>query len=166
MATLWWLGTHLPLFSLPEVAPVVFEVPMSAHTTLTPKQFALALLCVAGGGGVGTIARDLLLKLEPQSLGPDWVARIPWVLLAINVVGVYAATRLLLGPLRHHDPNNLTRLLLITGLLGGFTSYSSLFVDLATIWHVSVLGSIFMALMAVASGVFAGWLGLRRRRAR
>jgi CrcB protein len=136
---------------------------MRAHTTLSPRQLARALLAVACGGAVGTIARDLLLKLEPQAITPDWVARIPWVLLAINVVGVYAATKLLRGPLRHHDPNDVTRLLLITGLFGGFTSYSSLFVALAAIWHVSVLGSIFMALMAILSGVFAGWLGLRRR---
>jgi CrcB protein len=136
---------------------------MRAHTTLSPKQLALAVLTVACGGAAGTIARDLLLKLEPQAVGPDWVVRIPWVLLAINLVGVYVATRLLRGPLRHHDPNNLTRLLLITGLFGGFTSYSSLIVDLAAIWHVSVLGSIFMALMAILSGVFAAWLGLWRR---
>ena len=136
---------------------------MRAHTTLSPKRLALALLVVACGGAAGTIARDLLLKLEPQAIGSDWVSRIPWVLLAINVVGAYAATKLLRGPLRHHDPNDVTRLLLITGLFGGFTSYSSLFVDLAAIWHVSVLGSIFMALMAILSGVFAGWLGLRRR---
>jgi CrcB protein len=136
---------------------------MRAHTNLSPKQLARALFVVAFGGAVGTICRDLLLKLEPAANGPDWVGRIPWVLLAINIVGVYAATKLLCGPLRHHDPNDLMRLLLITGLLGGFTSYSSLFVDLATIWHVSVLGSIFMALMAILSGVFAGWLGLRRR---
>ena len=135
---------------------------MRVHTTLRPKQMALAVATVAVGGATGTFLRDLLLKLEPTSMSPDWVARIPWVLLVINLVGAFVATRLLRGLLRHHDPNNILRLLLITGLFGGFTSYSSLFVALAAIWHLSAAGSIFVALMAILSGVFAAWLGLIR----
>lgn len=136
---------------------------MHPHTTLNVKQMARALGTVALGGAVGTVARDLLLKLQPSANNLNWVSRVPWVLLAINVVGVYVATKLLRGPLRHHDPNDLTRILLITGLLGGFTSYSSLFVDLARIWHLSMAGSICVAVMAVLSGAFAAWLGLGRR---
>lgn len=109
--------------------------------------------------------RDLLLKWQPAPSGSDWTSRIPWVLLAINVVGVYLATKLLRGALRSHDPNDLTRLLLITGLFGGFTSYSSLFVALAAIWHLSIAGSLFVALLALVSGVIAAWLGLVRRSA-
>ena len=135
---------------------------MRAHTTLRPKQMTLAVATVAIGGATGTFLRDQLLKFEPTSMSPDWVARIPWVLLVINLVGALVATRLLRGLLRHHDPNNILRLLLITGLFGGFTSYSSLFVALAAIWHLSVAGSILVALMAILSGVFAAWLGLIR----
>jgi fluoride ion exporter CrcB/FEX len=79
----------------------------------------------------------------------------------INVAGVYLATRILVGPLRNHDPNDLTRLLVITGFLGGFTSYSSLFVSLAEIWHQSVPASLSVGILAVLSGVGAGWLGIR-----
>ena len=88
------------------------------------------------------------------------------MLLAINLVGVFMATKLLRGALRHHDPNNLNRLLLITGLFGGFTSYSSLFVDLSAIWHLSMAGSLLVAVSALLSGVLAAWLGLLRRHAR
>ena len=138
---------------------------MRPHLTLKPKQLAAAILVVLCGGAVGTLGRDLLLKWHSNSSGPDWTSRIPWMLLLINLVGVFLATRLLRGPLRHHDPNDLTRLLLITGLFGGFTSYSSLFVDLAAIWHLSVGGSLFVALLALLSGACAAWLGLGRRHA-
>jgi CrcB protein len=139
---------------------------MGPHVTLRPKQLALAVLFVAGGGAIGTILRDLFLKLQSTSTSVDWTTKIPWVLLIINLVGVYVATRLLRGPLRQHDPNDLTRLLVITGFFGGFTSYSSLFVALAAIWHLSIAGSLLVAVMALLSGVFAAWLGLNRRRAR
>jgi len=86
------------------------------------------------------------------------------MLLAINFLGVFFATRLLRGPLRAHDPNDLTRLLIITGFFGGLTSYSGLFVDLAAIWHLCIGGAIGVALGAVLSGVLAAWLGLLRRR--
>jgi fluoride ion exporter CrcB/FEX len=110
---------------------------MRPHLTLSPKQLLVGVLCVASGGAAGTLCRDLFLKWQSNGTGSDWTSRIPCVLLLINLVGVFLATRLLRGPLRHHDPNDVTRLLLITGLFGGFTSYSSLFVDLADIWHVS-----------------------------
>jgi CrcB protein len=135
------------------------------HVTLSPKKLAIAILVVACGGAIGTALRDLLLKLQPTPSGNDWTSRIPWILLGINVVGVYLATMLLRGALRSHDPNDLTRLLLITGLFGGFTSYSSLFVALAAIWHLSIGGSLFVAVLALVSGVFAALLGLVRRTA-
>jgi len=136
------------------------------HVTLSHRKLAVAILVVAGGGALGTVCRDLLLKWQRVPTGSDWTSRIPWVLLAINLVGVFVATRLLRGALRHRDPNNLMRLLLITGLFGGFTSYSSLFVDLAAIWHLSIAGSLLVAVSALLSGVFAAWLGLGRRHAR
>ncbi len=135
---------------------------MSANLTLPPKQFALALGAVLAGGGVGTVIRDLALKLQHIPTGStDWITQVPWVLLVINVLGVYVATWLLRTALRAHDPNDPWRLLLITGLLGGFTSYSSLVVAWAAIWHLSVPIALGVAVGSLASGVLAAWLGLR-----
>ena len=148
---------------------------MPANITLTPKQFGLALVAVASGGAVGTLIRDLLLKLNFYSdtgwVGykpppVDWTHLIPWVLLIINTVGVFVATDLLRRHLRHHDPNDPMRLLLITGFLGGLTSYSGLFVDLGAIWHQTIGGAVLVAVGAIVAGVFAGWLGLGRHRHR
>ncbi|MHB8379687.1 MAG: CrcB family protein [Acidimicrobiales bacterium] len=128
----------------------------------------MALSSTAAGGFVGTLLRAVFTGLEhfpsPTASVVTWRQEIPWMLLAINFVGVFVATRLLRGPLRAHDPNDLTRLLVITGFFGGLTSYSGLFVALAAIWHVCIGGAIGVALGAVLSGVLAAWLGLRRRR--
>lgn len=148
---------------------------MSANNILSRRQFVLALTAVVFGGAVGTLLRDLLLRFQSvpiprgtatytsNSIYGSWTGQIPWVLLAINVIGVYVATALLRGSLRRRDPNDLTRLLVITGFFGGFTSYSGLFVALAAIWHLSIGGSIFVAVAALGSGIFAGWLGLGRK---
>ena len=135
---------------------------MPANITLPPRQFALALGAVLVGGGVGTLIRDLALKLQHiPAASTDWTTQVPWVRLVINVLGVYVATWLLRTSLRAHDPNDPWRLLLITGLLGGFTSYSSLVVAWAAIWHLSVATSVAVAVGSLASGAIAAWLGLR-----
>jgi len=123
---------------------------------------------VALGGAAGTLLRDLALRADTASWYLDlvgrsgWANRIPWILMAINLVGVYFATLALKGPLQRHDANNLTRLLIITGFFGGFTSYSSLFVSLGAIWHVSVVGAILTTTLSVLAGVVMAWLGARR----
>lgn len=140
---------------------------MAAPTTPTPRTLMLAVLVVAFGGAVGTLLRDLALRLSTTHgylsvVGSHgWASRVPWVLGFVNVLGVYFATVALRGPLVRYDPNHLTRLVIITGFFGGFTSYSSLYVSLGAIWHVSVLGAVATALGAVASGAGAAWLGVR-----
>lgn len=140
---------------------------MAPHTTLTPRQLLLAVAVVAAGGALGTLLRDVALRIETTHWygsvvgATGWASRVPWILGLVNVVGVYFATEALRGPLVRHDPNNLTRLVVITGFFGGFTSYSSLFVSLGAIWHVSVPGALVTGLAAVLSGVVAAWLGAR-----
>jgi fluoride ion exporter CrcB/FEX len=141
---------------------------MPAHVTLSPKQLGFAMLFVALGGAFGTLIRDLLLKINIYSIprgtavypSTDWTHQIPWVLLAINTVGVFTATYLLRHRLKHHDPSDPMRLVLVTGFLGGLTSYSGLFVDFAAIWHLSIGGCLLVAAAAILAGLFAGVLGL------
>ena len=140
---------------------------MATHTNLSTRQLFLAIVVVAAGGALGTVLRDVALKINAthwysQLVGTSgWASRVPWILMLINLVGVYVATVVLKGPLVRHDPNSLTRLVLITGFLGGFTSYSSLFVALGSIWHVSVAGAILTAGAAVLSGALVAWVGVR-----
>jgi fluoride ion exporter CrcB/FEX len=147
---------------------------MRSHITLSPKQLAVAMLFVALGGAVGTLIRDLLLKINLYAIprgsttypSTDWTHQIPWVLLAINALGVYVATDLLRHRLKHHDPNDPMRLVLVTGFLGGLTSYSGLFVSLAAIWHLTIGGCLLVTAGAILSGLFAGVLALGRHRRR
>lgn len=159
----------------------MFVLLMSPNTSLTPRQMIRAIVAVAVGGATGTLVRDgLVTHLDPghkaltgwtayaplQSTIVSWVSLVPWALLCINVIGVFLVTLLLRTGLRGHDPNDVTRLLIVTGFFGGFTSYSGLFVDLAAIWHQSALGGLLVGICAVASGVVAAQLGLWTARQR
>ena len=86
---------------------------------------------VMAGGTVGTAARETLILAIPT------VARLPLAILTANVVGAFALGLLLESlTLRGDDSGTRrhVRLLLGTGVLGGFTTYSALSLDVAALY--------------------------------
>lgn len=110
---------------------------------------------VALGGALGAMARFGAMQLASSRWGPAF----PWGTLAVNVTG-----SLLIGFIatllssRQSDP--ALRLLLITGILGGYTTFSAFsFEALALITeqrHLAaagyVLGSVLLSITATAIG--------------
>ncbi|PWH06647.1 hypothetical protein DEO23_06815 [Brachybacterium endophyticum] len=125
-----------------------------------------ALALVLLGGTLGTAAREGLTLVVPE------VGGFPIALSCINLVGA-----LLLGVLleslarRGPDtgPRRSLRLLLGTGLMGGFTSYSALSLATQQLLADGTVGrALAFALLSVVLGVlfaFAGVLLASRRRA-
>lgn len=115
---------------------------------------------MAAGGTIGTLARDLLLGALPQGN-----YAIPWTLICLNIIGaallgVLASRFLDLHPHRHGP-----RLFLATGVLGGFTTYSSLVSAAVVDGHHNHLDIAFITLLATSIvGVVAAWLAGRTRR--
>lgn len=117
-----------------------------------------AILLVALGGAVGSVAR---YKLSGYVLHHtiDW--RFPAGTFAVNVVGCLVAG-VLAGLAEKHDllsPD--TRLLLFTGVLGGFTTFSAF--GLETM-HLLKRGDVAVAaanvVLSVLAGLAALWLGM------
>lgn len=142
---------------------------------LPPFSLSRTLTWVAAGGALGTLIRAVILSATDTSHAwkattslttidlsrTHWLDRVPWSLILINSVGVFVAAWLLAGPLRHRSPDHPLRLLLVTGVLGGLTSYSSLFVDLAWIKQASLLGAALSLVGVLLVGVGAAWAGVR-----
>jgi CrcB protein len=113
---------------------------------------------VALGGAIGTAVRALLATAFPAHEG------ISWTILAINVVGAFCLG-LLLDALARRGPDvgrrRAVRLFVGTGVLGGFTTYSTLADDTA---HLLDLGRWTAgggyALLSVVLGIVAVVLGL------
>jgi CrcB protein len=79
------------------------------------------VLWISLGGAVGTAARYLLSGWLLRALGPAF----PYGTLAVNVLGSF-----LLGAIMHVGLNTVlvspgVRLVLATGVMGGFTTYST-----------------------------------------
>jgi CrcB protein len=116
------------------------------------------ILLVGLGGGIGAISR---YKLGGWILhhSIDW--RFPLGTFVVNVLGCLVAG-VLAGLVERHDlfsPD--TRLLLFTGLLGGFTTFSAFGVETAFLLR---RGEVAVAITYVLASVLIGlallWLGM------
>jgi CrcB protein len=82
---------------------------------------ARAVAAVAGGGALGALARYLLASAWPHPAGA-----FPWSTLVINLTGCLLIGALL-ASVHGHRP--LVRAFLATGVLGGYTTFSTYAVE-------------------------------------
>ena len=123
-----------------------------AVTGLSPA----GLLLVALGGAAGSVLRYLVSVLAVSVLG----AAFPWGTLAVNIlgsaaIGVAAATGLD-GP---------ARLLVVTGFLGGFTTFSAFSLETGVLLERSAALAVLYVAASVALGLAAfalAWMLARR----
>ncbi|MDQ3028253.1 MAG: fluoride efflux transporter CrcB [Pseudomonadota bacterium] len=122
------------------------------------------ILIVALGGAIGSVAR---YKLSGYILHHtiDW--RFPAGTFAVNVAGCLVAG-ILAGLAEKHDFLSAeARLLLFTGILGGFTTFSAFGLEtmfLLKRGEVMVAGA--NVVLSVVAGLAALWLGLGMASAR
>jgi CrcB protein len=140
------------------------ELDPELEPDLDPLHHARATLphacLVAAGGILGTLARELLLRAAPSS-----AFEVPWMLVSLNVVGAAALGVLASRLLDTHPRAVGGRLFLATGLLGGFTTYSSLVSAAVVDGHHDHLDVAFVTLLATSFvGVIAASLAGRSRR--
>ena len=113
-------------------------------------------LLVFIGGGLGAVARHGVNRAGLAAMGPGF----PWWTLTVNVAGSFAIG-LLAGLFGALETGHHARLFLITGFLGGFTTFSAFSLDALTLWErgaglqsgLYVLGSVILSLIAAALGL-------------
>ena len=122
----------------------------------------LAVALVFIGGGIGSAARHGVNILCARLFGLNF----PWGTFAVNLIGSFA-----IGWLAAYfafragaDWTQSARLFLITGILGGFTTFSSFSLDFAMLFErgatlpavLYVVGSVGISLVAIFLGLYAG----------
>ena len=123
-----------------------------------PPSPLMALLAVGAGGFFGAAGRYGMSLMVRRMVGP---AAFPWATFGVNLVGcvaIGALSSLLLE--RQPPPPEALRLLLITGLLGAFTTFSTFGLETLTLVrdrHVAlatayVTGSVVLGVAGVAIG--------------
>lgn len=112
-------------------------------------------LCVLGGGAVGSLLR----YLAGIAIMSRWTGRFPFGTFLINVTGSFAIG--VLATLLADVTNPLWRPLLITGLLGGYTTFSSFEWETLSAARGGAGGIAWLYLAgSVALGYLACWLGV------
>jgi len=113
---------------------------------------------VGVGGAAGTLARYLISLVIPEAFG------LPWPTLTVNLVGAFLLGMLLEGLARRgHDEGRrrTLRLLIGTGIMGGFTTYSSLAVEAEQLLRAGrIWESIGYGLITVVAGLLAAFFGM------
>jgi CrcB protein len=144
----------------------VVDALMGPPTPALVRPVSLALVFV--GGTLGTAGREALTLLIPVSGG------VPWAVLMANLVGAFALG-VLLEALVHrgagHGGRRTLRLLLGTGFLGGFTTYSALATDTAALWGAGDaglataygLGTVVVGALATTVGILLASAARRSR---
>jgi len=113
------------------------------------------LFQVALGGALGASGRYLTGVAAMRLMGPGF----PWATLAVNVIGSFIMGVLVVA-MAHLSATRFAPLLM-TGLLGGFTTFSAFSLDALTLWErgqhslaaAYVLASILLSLAAIVAGL-------------
>lgn len=114
-------------------------------------------LLVAGGGAIGSLLRYYVGQWALRLAGPAF----PWGTLTVNVVGCFVIGVFAELILRRFDASPELRLLLITGFLGGFTTFSAFSLDAISLFErgaavsgaVYILASVGLSMAAVTAGL-------------
>ena len=119
------------------------------------------LLLVAIGGAIGSVCRYLVGLWALRQFGPNF----PWGTLTVNVTGSFAIGLLAELIIRRFDASPEMRLLLITGVLGGFTTFSAFSLDVLSLLERgdTITGVTYVvASVAISLGAVFGGLALGR----
>jgi CrcB protein len=135
--------------------PVDSDVTREADVPL-PRIHTRVVGAVAAGGALGGLARWAVAEALPHDPG-----RFPWDTLLVNVVGCFLIGVLMVLVVEQWPERLLVRPFFGTGVLGGFTTFSTYVVDtrgllaadrpaLATAY---VAGTLIVGLLAVVTGL-------------
>jgi CrcB protein len=117
----------------------------------------IQVLLVAAGGAIGSVLRYLVGQWALRLMGPAF----PWGTLTVNVVGCFVVGVFAEMILRKFGASVELRLLLITGFLGGFTTFSSFSLDAISLFErgeamagsLYIVASVGLSMGAVIAGL-------------
>ena len=118
----------------------------------------IPILCVAAGGAIGALLRYAAVQLV-QHIHPQ---HFPLATMLVNITGSFIMGLMMAKLLQHHSES--AQLFFVTGVLGGFTTFSAFSWDALAMLQrgavgsaaLYVGGSVIFSLLAVAAGFQMG----------
>lgn len=114
------------------------------------------------GGGLGACLRFGLMQWAARN---TWLAGLPWMTLFINVIGSFLMG-VMVGGIEHRwNLSPIERSFLLTGVLGGFTTFSTYSLDALLLMErgawTAALGYTVLSVVLAISACASGYLALR-----
>ncbi|MFJ3145119.1 fluoride efflux transporter CrcB [Streptomyces halstedii] len=135
---------------------VEFSGPSRRQRVLRSQHAVLGV--IAAGGALGALARFGAARLWPTAIGT-----FPWTTLCVNAVGCLVIGVFLVVVTEFRSAHRLLRPFFGTGVLGGFTTFSTYTVDIERLIHggraatalVYLAATLVAALAAVSIGTWS-----------
>ena len=119
------------------------------------------LIAVAAGGAVGAVGRYLVVSGVGHWIGHGF----PWGTLVVNVLGSIAMGVLVEVMAVVWSPSPEVRALLVVGVLGAFTTFSTFSLDVVVLIDrgelLPALAYILASVVVCVAGLYAGMHGMR-----
>lgn len=117
-------------------------------------------IAIGVGGAVGAMARHGVGAVSLRLLGPNF----PWGTLTVNVAGSLAMGLFIAWLVAREPHSPIMRAFVATGVLGGFTTFSTFALDAVTLWRdrslqiavAYVAASVILSLAGLFAGLAAG----------
>ncbi len=114
------------------------------------------LIWVALGGAIGSMVRYSVSAFVVKQVNP---VHFPWGTFSVNILGCMLAGVFLLVAESVQSISQEARLFIVTGLLGGFTTFSAFGIEtLGLIRRGEILIALSYASLSIIVGVCAMWL--------
>jgi CrcB protein len=119
------------------------------------------ILAIAIGGAMGSVARYIVTLAVSI-----WMkAPFPWGTLGVNLTGCFIIGMLTAAFASAQGVSPELRAFLITGFLGGFTTFSAFSMDAVGLWTIGdmrgmfvyVFASVVLSIAAAIAGSFVAW---------
>ncbi|WP_339763318.1 fluoride efflux transporter CrcB [uncultured Hoeflea sp.] len=117
-----------------------------------------SLVLIFIGGGLGAVSRHLSGMAVMRASGPGF----PWGTMVVNIIGSFVMGCLIAWLARRSSGDADLRLLLATGFLGGFTTFSAFSLDAVTLYErgaltaaaAYVIASVTVSILALFGGLW------------
>ncbi|MEM7621340.1 MAG: fluoride efflux transporter CrcB [Pseudomonadota bacterium] len=121
----------------------------------------IGLFYAAAGGAIGAASRYLIGVWMLRLLGSGF----PWSTLLVNITGAFLMGLLIEMATLRMSLSQEMRIFLITGILGGFTTFSAFALDFAVLWQrQAFFAACAYAGTSVVMSIGALFLGLKLAR--
>lgn len=115
------------------------------------------VLLVAAGGAAGSVVRYLMASAVQKATGWEF----PLGTVLVNVVGCFLIGLLYVWLVARHDPREDLRGLLIVGVMGGFTTFSSFSLETVTLMlNGSYANAVLNVVVSVVACLGGTWLAI------